>query len=252
MDFPVVNPLEAHLNRTQTARTCPACTPVSDAFVAKLNSTGSTLLYSTYLGGSGADVGRDITVDAYGDAYVTGYTDSADFPTANTNHTTLQGGEDAFVTELAPAGNTALFSTYLGGNGGDKGNAVVVDPSGHIYVTGETTSSTGFPLVNPYQSTYTGYTDAFVSKFSPSPTAARVARFTAHRQGVLVLLHWRMASSAGVAAFNLYAGKHRLNHRPIPSHPGRSYHYAARWMGGGTFNLQVVLTDGRTLTVGTT
>lgn len=220
----------------------------NNAFVAKLNPSvagKAGLVYSTYLGGSSGDSGAGIAVDGAGNAYVTGVTASSNFPTFNTSHKTLMGTSDAFVTVLSPAGNSLIFSTYLGGAGGDAGNGIAVDPAQNFYVTGSTSSPTDFPHVNQYQSSLNGGQNAFVSKFSPGPTAARVARFTAHRSGSSVLFRWRMASSTGVAAFNLYAGRHRLNPAPIASHASRAYRYTARWTGAGPFTLQVVLTDGQ-------
>ncbi len=103
------------------------------------------LLYSTYLGGSGFDWGQGIAVDGSGNAYVTGYTTSADFPTVNP----LQAhglGYDAFVTKINAAGSVLLYSTYMGGDSGvNYGYAIAVDASGNAYVTG-TTSATNFPL----------------------------------------------------------------------------------------------------------
>jgi hypothetical protein len=128
--------------------------PASDVFVTKLNATGSALVYSTYLGGgtvqgSGTSSGGvSIAVDASGDAYVTGYTNSTSFPTKNpvqaTNanagaYDTIGDGMDAFVTELNPAGSSILFSTYLGSstNGDDYGNGIALDSAGNVYVGGE-------------------------------------------------------------------------------------------------------------------
>ena len=90
-----------------------------DAFVTKLNAAGSALVYSTYLGGSGDDDGNGIAVDSSGNAYVTGYTDSTNFPTANAFQAAFGGGSgDAFVTKLNAAGSALVYSTYLGGSGG--------------------------------------------------------------------------------------------------------------------------------------
>ena len=149
-DFPTANPLQATNHGG------------SDAFVAKLNSNASTtkvltLVYSTYLGGSGADLGYAIGVDSSGNAYVTGSTSSTDFPTLNPFQLNLGGGTtpnasatNAFVTVLNNAGNGFVYSTYLGGSGADVGYGIGVDSSGNAYVTGST-SSTGFPTLNPFQ-----------------------------------------------------------------------------------------------------
>jgi Fibronectin type III domain/Beta-propeller repeat len=147
----------------------------SDAFVTKLNSSGSKELYSSYLGVSAAQIGASIVVDSGGNAYVTGQTDSLDFPTANPTQATLGGGEDAFVTEVNPSGSKLLFSTYLGGSqdeddGGNYGAIAVDTNGGNIYVAGNTASSTDFPVSpNPgaLQTAYGGgSSDAFVAKYA--------------------------------------------------------------------------------------
>lgn len=144
-----------------------------DAFVAKLDPTGSALVYSTYLGGSFMDEARAIAVDAAGSAYVTGDTASANFPTKNPFQVALGGTTDAFLAKLDPTGSSLVYSTYLGGGGFDQGNGIAVDASGNAYVTGQT-SSTNFPTKNPFQgglngSIYNG--NAFVTKFDPTGSA---------------------------------------------------------------------------------
>ena len=136
-----------------------------DVFVTKLNSSGSSLIYSTYLGGNSADYGNGIAVDASGAAYVTGSTHSSNFPTGNP-YQTHQGGRDVFVTKLSSSGSSLVYSTYLGGNDSDFGWRIAVDESGAAYVTGYTLSS-NFPTVNPYQ-TDQGGIDVFVTKLSSS------------------------------------------------------------------------------------
>ena len=137
-----------------------------DAFVLKLNPTGSALIYATYLGGSGGDYGTAIAVDGSGNAYVTGYTLSGNFPTANARQTALASSQDAFVTKLSPTGSTLVYSTYLGGNDNDFGNGIAVDGSGNAIIVGST-ASTNFPNPNAYQSSRSGsYPNAFVSKMT--------------------------------------------------------------------------------------
>src|SRR5439155_688850 len=115
-DFPTANPLQATTRDSE------------DAFVAKLNAAGSALVYSTYLGGSGTDLGNGIAVDAAGNAYVTGRTTSSNFPTANPLQGAIGGGGlDAFVAKLDPAGSALVYSTYLGGGNSDSGNGIAVD-----------------------------------------------------------------------------------------------------------------------------
>lgn len=164
----------------------------SNAFVTKLNSSGTALVYSTYLGGSGSPNGSDsasaLAVDSSGNAYVTGRTYSTDFPVTSgafqaTNHAAASGLSNAFVTELNPTGTALVYSTYLGGSGGtdlfgasagDQGTGLALDNSGNAYVTGETVSSdfpvtpgalqTTNPAPSPGQS-------AFVTKLNPTGSA---------------------------------------------------------------------------------
>jgi len=142
-----------------------------DVFVAAFAATTGQLIYSTYLGGSGDDYGNAIAVDAAGDAFVTGSTSSSNFPVAGSPfQSTLKGGADAFVAKIGPPGGALIYSTYLGGSLNDEGNGIAVDPSGAVYVTGDT-ASTDFPIVKPgaFQSTYGGgANDAFVTRLAGS------------------------------------------------------------------------------------
>ena len=151
-NFPVLNALQ------------PSLDAGLDAFVAKLSSTG-TLLYSTYLGGSGIDVGNGVAVDSSGRAFVAGYTASTDFPIQGGMQTANGGDYDAFVAELSPAGNSLVWSTYLGGSASDTATAVALDPAGSLYVAGWTLSA-NFPLANPFQSVNTDNYAAFVTKIA--------------------------------------------------------------------------------------
>jgi uncharacterized repeat protein (TIGR01451 family) len=141
----------------------------ADCFVAKFSPSGA-LLYSTYLGGSGDEEAWGLAVDPQGDAYITGYTASQDFPvTASAYIDKLPGASNAFVAKLNPAGTALLYSSYLGGSGSDTGYGVAVDGSGDIFVTGST-SSTDFPVsTGSYRTTYAGGgADAFVTAFKAS------------------------------------------------------------------------------------
>lgn len=138
---------------------------LNDAFVTKLNSSGR-LVYSTYLGGDGSDTATGIAVDSSGNAYITGSTDSSNFPTANALQTVKKRYSDAFVTKLNSSG-AALYSTYLGGNNDDYGLGVAADSSGNAYITG-LTSSTDFATAGAYQTSRSGNYDAFVTKLSAS------------------------------------------------------------------------------------
>ena len=136
-----------------------------NAFVMKLNSEGTSLLYATYLGGNADDEGLAIAVDSTGAAYVAGYTDSTDFPTANPFLASSNGDRDGFVTKLNASGNALIYSTYLGGSGSDLAFAIAADAEGSFYVAGSTTS-TSLSTANPYQANLGGMRDAFVTKFS--------------------------------------------------------------------------------------
>ena len=142
----------------------------TDAFVTELGTTGSSLVYSTYLGGNGADVGQGIAVDANGNAYVTGSTQSPNFPVLSPLQGTLDGSEDAFITEVNYTGEGLVYSTYLGGSGADLGQSIQVDSSGNAYVAGYTFSAdfltNNVPVATPIQGTFGGGTgaDAFVAE----------------------------------------------------------------------------------------
>lgn len=144
-------------------------TAAANAFVTELNGSGNGLLYSTYLGGSVSDQGTGIGVDSAGNFYVTGYTTSHDFPTVDPLQSSLAsaGNSDVFVAKFNPAGNSLLYSTYLGGSSVDAGAAIAVDSFGSAYVTGAT-QSTKFPTVTPVQPNLAGVTNAFVFKIFSS------------------------------------------------------------------------------------
>ena len=136
----------------------------NDVFVAKLNPAGTGLVYCTYLGGYGDDQAYGIAVDAAGAAYVTGSTASQDFPVVYPLQSKLAGSRNAFVLKLSAAGNTLLYSTYLGGSAADSGNGIAVDTAGNAYVVGDTTSL-NFPA-GGRQRANGGGQDAFVAKLS--------------------------------------------------------------------------------------
>ncbi len=141
-----------------------------DAFVAKLSAEGNRIVWCTYLGGSGDDRAFGIAVDNLNNVYVTGWTQSSNFPLVGAFQSKLSGGRDAFVVKLNSSGTAILYSTYFGGNNYDQGNSIAVDSTGAAYVTGDTTS-TNFPAVNAYQSAYGGQQDAFVAKLNPAGNA---------------------------------------------------------------------------------
>jgi len=161
-----------------------------DAFVSKLNPTGSALIFSTYLGGTDEDNALSVAVDAAGSAYIAGYTGAIDFPTkdafqaTNPGNTTQGASRVAFVTKLTPAGSALVYSSYLGGgcgtpgvsfclfrNNGDYANAIAVDANGHAFVAGSTKSNR-FPLVDSLDSSVPdGGQALFVAEVSRSGTA---------------------------------------------------------------------------------
>src|SRR6185369_5222399 len=141
---------------------------VTDAFVTKLNSTGSELLFSTYLGGSSNETGNGIAVDGSGNIYITGETLSKNFPTLNAFQSTASDfSGNAFVTKLNPAVPSYVFSTYLGGSKSDRAHSIATDAAGNVYVTGNTNSA-DFPLANAFQTNIGDALngDAFVTKFN--------------------------------------------------------------------------------------
>jgi uncharacterized protein (TIGR03437 family) len=154
---------------------------VSDVFVTKLDPGGSSLVYSTYLGGAGIDSGASVVADRAGNAIITGRTSSVDFPVANAAQPASGGGEcydgrpcyDAFVAKLSPSGNL-IYSTYLGGTDDDIGAALTADAEGNVYLAGQT-QSLNFPTANAVQAARGGCTsnnwvcaDAFVTKLNAS------------------------------------------------------------------------------------
>jgi hypothetical protein len=145
-----------------------------DAFVAELDSRGSTLLYSTYLGGSGIDQGNGIALDASGDAYIVGYSQSTNFPTTPGSYQktcTCSKAADVIVSELNPNGTALVYSTYLGGGSGDEGYAIALDASNNAYVTGYT-HSTNFPTTpGAFLSTIGANEAGFVTELNSSGSA---------------------------------------------------------------------------------
>jgi hypothetical protein len=156
LDFPLANPLQASSKGT-------------DAYVAKIDPTGSRLVYSTYLGGSGLDRGIDLAVDRSGNVYITGRTQSPDFPTANAWQSTFGGSEDAFVAELSADGSKLLYATFLGGASIDFGCGIAVDSGGNAFVVASVDSTNMPTTPNAVQPRFRGgLTDVLVAKFDPS------------------------------------------------------------------------------------
>jgi hypothetical protein len=146
----------------------PAKRGSTDAFVMKLD-VNNAIVYATYVGGLGQERANAIAVDSAGNAYITGWTTSTNFPLVSALQRQLIGSRNAFVTKLSAVG-LPVFSTYLGGHGADSGNAIQVDQSAGVYIAGQTTS-TDFPIVNAKQPRFGGIEDAFVAKLASSGTA---------------------------------------------------------------------------------
>ena len=150
-NFPIENSFQSYLGGG------------TDAFVVKLNATGS-LDFSSYLGGNSSDFGNGIAVDKYGNSYITGKTSSNNFPTKNAYQSSLGGSANSFITKFNTTGGL-MFSTFFGGNSSDTGNKIFVDELGNFYVTGSTLS-TDFPIKNSYYPSNTGSSDVYLSKFN--------------------------------------------------------------------------------------
>ena len=168
----------------------------NDAFVTKLDSSGSSLVYSTYLGGGKIingteDWGEAIAVDNAGSAYVTGYTYSPDFPVTAGAFDTSRAGLDAFITKFSPDGVSLVYSTFLGGAGREQGQGIAVDASGNAYVTGVTESFDspftsayeGFPVTSGAFQTKGSY-DAFVTKLNSKGSALVYSTYLGGNAGV--------------------------------------------------------------------
>jgi len=152
------------------------------AFVAKLDASGSALVYADYIGGNAQDWGYALVLDAQNNVYVTGQTESSDFPVINPYQAALAGSANVFLTKISVDGSGLLYSTYLGGNGWDQPSGVGIDELGQVYVAG-TTSSTNFPVANAYQPAvfpnqaglYGVY--GFLTKFAPDGSSLVYSTF---------------------------------------------------------------------------
>ena len=149
---------------------------VEDVFVAKLNAAGSALVYSTFLGGDRAEEAKQIALDPLGNAYITGYTFSLNFPTVNALQKNYGGSVDAFVTKINATGSAIIYSTFLGGTGSENTGlisdntpvgGIAVDSLGYAYITGKTESA-NFPVARAVQPMLRGDNDAFVAKIDPA------------------------------------------------------------------------------------
>lgn len=146
-----------------------------EAAVLKISGVTQQIVYVTYLGGSGDDRAFGIQVDSAGNAYVTGWTTSGNFPTASASQGSKRGYKDAFVSKLNPSGSTLLFSTYFGGSGDDSGNAIALNAT-TVAIAGETQSA-DLTTMNPSQGTSGGRQDAFVVLFNISGALTGASHF---------------------------------------------------------------------------
>jgi hypothetical protein len=160
-DFPLMKPIQASFGGGS-----------DDGFLAKLNAQGTALVYSTYIGGSEYDQGRALAVDSAGNAYLTGITESANFPTRNPIQAKHGGEQDTFALKMNATGSELIYSTYLGGSANDVGHAIAVDSGGNAYITG-LSNSPNFPTANPLQASFKGGAgnDTIVVKVNSTGTA---------------------------------------------------------------------------------
>ena len=183
-----VAPTDAYVTGLTASTNFPTSSPFQaangggeDMFVAKVNASGSALVFSTYVGGSIGDAGSSVAVSTAGNAFVTGSTFSANFPVASPFQATHVGASaDGFVTQVGPAGNALIYSSYLGGSATDRGWGIAAGTAGNAFVTGSTLSGTGnFPTTSgALQATYGGSADAFVAliaSYSPPPSVGGIA-----------------------------------------------------------------------------
>jgi hypothetical protein len=228
-DFPTVNPVQASNHG--------AANFGANVFVSKLNASGTALVYSTYLGGTGQagvsadDWGRAIAVDASGAAYVAGSSNSTDFPTLNAVQTTKKGdagSDNAFLFSLTPAGSSLVYSTFLGGtdqggnSGGDIAYGVAVDASGNAYIAGQADSSDFPTTMNAYQPAMLNIAGregsmGFVAKFtaaggsSPAATVTLSAAPATIALGQSTLLTWSSSNATACTASGAWSGAQSLS-----------------------------------------
>ena len=142
---------------------------MTDAFLVKVDSTGTVRLYTTYFGGSMNDYGKAVALDQAGNIYIAGSTNSSNFPVLNPIHT-YAGGTDAFVAKFAPTG-ALIYSTLIGGSGNDEAHALAIDSVGEVYAAGSTDSPNFPTTAGAYRTSRAGVLDAFVVKLDAAGTA---------------------------------------------------------------------------------
>src|SRR5205807_3062179 len=173
-----------------------------DAFIAKISSTGAKV-FATYLGGSGDDRGTGIAINSSGEAYLTGFTFSTNFPTVNALQNSNGGGADAFIAKLNPSSSAFSYATYFGGSANENSvstvtstNSIALDPASTAYVVGYT-ASTNFLTASPLQAANAGGQDAFIARISDSATNPIDTADFFVRQHYLDFLN-RQADSSGL------------------------------------------------------
>lgn len=157
-DFPTANAYQAVMRGS------------SDAFASRFVSSGSALVFSTYLGGTGSDWASGIVLGEGGEIFVSGSTNSADYPTENPYQGTIAGSNDPTVLKLSSSGSTLVYSTYLGGSAFDFASGITLGTAGQVWVCGQTFSN-NFPTLYPYQAWRRGSADAFMSRLAASGSA---------------------------------------------------------------------------------
>ena len=226
-NFPVVNPFQSRLRGKM------------DAFVSRVSADGKTLLASTYLGGTGAEMCRDLALDAAGADYAIGWSSSKDFPVKSGVQMTFGGNQDAFVTKFPAADLSRLsYSTYLGGGSRDDGGGVDVDGTGAVYAVGYTQGE--FPTVNAFQKTRKGNSEAFVAKIDP---AGAKLIFSTYLGGVSIDIASDVRVDAAGSA--IVVGFTRSRAFPVRNA------YQAAMMGSSDAFLTIFSADGKKLLLST-
>lgn len=208
-----------------------------DAFIAKLNATGNALDYTTYLGESGDDRGLSIALDSYANAYVTGLTESSDFPTTpEAFDTTFNAVRDAFVAKLNATGNTLYYSTFMGGSYDDWGAGISLGSFNYVYITGYTVSP-DFPITpGAFDTVPHPLEDVFVAKLDLSgyPVPVVLASFEAAAGEGFIALNWVTASEINCHRWEIYRDRGEDGRYAkvgeLPGHGSTETPHAYRWV----------------------